>query len=90
MSARKIGFLILLLGFGAVIQTAWSVRERRHGEIDRRGEGRSRAGEVALELSGKGRVAPGLLVERVGARRGRERDRAHSPVSRDDDEITER
>lgn len=26
MSARKIGFLILLLGFGAVIETAWQVR----------------------------------------------------------------
>jgi DUF4097 and DUF4098 domain-containing protein YvlB len=29
MSARKIGFLILLLGFGAVLQTAWSLREDR-------------------------------------------------------------
>jgi hypothetical protein len=26
MSARKIGFLILLLGFGAVVETAWHVR----------------------------------------------------------------
>ena len=26
MSARKIGFLILLLGFGAVVETAWQVR----------------------------------------------------------------
>jgi DUF4097 and DUF4098 domain-containing protein YvlB len=29
MSARKIGFLILLLGFGAVLETAWSLREDR-------------------------------------------------------------
>jgi DUF4097 and DUF4098 domain-containing protein YvlB len=29
VSARKIGFLILLLGFGAVLQTAWSLREER-------------------------------------------------------------
>jgi DUF4097 and DUF4098 domain-containing protein YvlB len=27
MSARKIGFLILLLGFGAVLETAWSLRQ---------------------------------------------------------------
>ena len=29
MSARKIGFLILILAFGAVVETAWSVRENR-------------------------------------------------------------
>ncbi len=29
MSARKIGFLILILVFGAVVETAWSVRENR-------------------------------------------------------------
>lgn len=29
MSARKIGFLILVLAFGGVLETAWSVREHR-------------------------------------------------------------
>lgn len=29
MSAKKIGFLILVLAFGAVVETAWSIRENR-------------------------------------------------------------
>ena len=29
MSARKIGFLILILGFGAAVETSWSIRESR-------------------------------------------------------------
>ena len=30
MSARKIGFLILILLFGAVVEIAWNVRENRY------------------------------------------------------------
>jgi len=65
VSARKIGLLILILGLGAVLETAWTVR----GAIDMGPEGcrvlggRFYGPSFSFEESGRQEVAAGVRVE---------------------------